>query len=179
MKDLVETVIGQVMRQDTAYAGKSASSPARMDAPARRVHQLNPAGGNRGAMPPDNDPLWKTSRQFEALFVEQMLSSMRKAIPDSGLLKKGFAEDVSTSMMDQAIADSIGKQGRMGMATSLYRQLSSIYPAARQVAGEQTQAIAQNGDKQGISLNGSRVKVEDPLKVEAQIAIEGGQHGTH
>lgn len=173
MKDLVETVIGQVMRQNATYPGQAAATATRMpNAPAHRIQQLSPAGEHHAAIASERDPLWKASRQFEALFVEQMLSSMRKAIPDSGLMKKGFAQDVSTSMMDQAVADSIGKQGRMGIATSLYRQLSNVYTAGTQEAQqgpkqEQIQANAQNGDTQGTPL------------IEARVKIEGVQHGTH
>lgn len=162
MKDLVETVIGQLMRQD-AYAS---SSPARMpDAAARRVQYLNPAGGTRGATPPENDPLWRASRQFESLFVEQMLTSMRKTVPDSGLLKKGLAEGVSNTMLDQAIADSIGRQGRMGIASSLYRQLSGDHPAA--------QANAQNGDTQETPMT------LDPLREAGRIGQQGDEHGAY
>jgi len=158
VKDLVETVIGQIMRQDSAYA--PSSSPRRMPGvPEHRVQHLNPAGGAHGKTPPENDPLWQASRQFEALFVEQMLTSMRKTVPDSGLLNKGFAEGVSTSMMDQAVADSIGKQGRMGIATSLYRQLS--HPA---------HVNTENGDKQ----------ISPAAEAQAQqIRAEGEHYGTH
>jgi len=166
MRDLVETVISQVMRQDSAYkASSSAPSRPRMPAPAHQVHHLNPAPGMSGRTPKANDPLWQASRQFEALFVEQMLASMRKTIPDSGLLKKGFAEGVQTSMLDQAVADSIGKQGRMGIASSLYRQLSNHYPA---------QAGTQNGDKQFITA----MQPGQGAKQDHGIA-QGEQHGTH
>jgi len=165
MKDLVETVIGQVMRQDTAYA--PSSSPRRMPGvPQHRVKQLSPAGGAHGAAPAENDPLWQASRKFEALFVEQMLTSMRKSVPESGLLNKGFAEGVSTSMMDQAVADSIGRQGRMGIATSLYRQLSHESSQAAQVNPE-------NGDKQ---ISPAAEAQASPVR---QVRAEGEHYGTH
>jgi len=179
MRDLVETVIGQVMRQDSAWEGASSgvTGKARMPQAPHRVHHLTPAGRSAADMPGDSDPLWRASQAFESLFVEQMMASMRKTIPDSGLLKKGFAEGVSSTMMDQAVADSIGKQGRMGIATSLYRQLSSQYPGGDTpaVAGQQAgipetgaHAIAQNGDKQ-----------KTPLSSQAASGIEGERHGTY
>ena len=161
MKDLVETVIGQVMRQDSAYA--PSSTPRRMPGvPEHRVQHLNPAGTAHGTAPSEHDPLWQASRQFEALFVEQMLSSMRKTVPDSGLLNKGFAEGVSTSLMDQAVADSVGKQGRMGIATSLYRQLS--HPA---------HVNPENSDKQISPAAGEQVSSLYPTR------DEGEHYGTH
>lgn len=175
MRDLVETVIGQVMRQDSAWetASSGTSGKARMPQAPHRVHHLNPAGRSAADLPKDNDPLWRASQAFESLFVEQMMASMRKTIPDSGLLKKGFAEGVSSTMMDQAVADSIGKQGRMGIATSLYRQLSSQYPGSDSPAADPGQQAgihptAQNGDKQN-----------SPLSSLAASGVEGDHHGTY
>jgi len=75
-----------------------------------------------------NPRLWKASVQFEAIFLEQLLASMKKTIPDSGLLKKGFAEDTQSGMFNQAVAESIAQRSRTGIAITLYRQLEKDFP---------------------------------------------------
>jgi len=159
MRDLVETVISQVMRQESRYS-PAADTPARqaIRKNTHRTHELTPPSSVSGQMPPANDKLWQASRQFETLFVEQMLTSMRKTVPDSGLIKKGFADDVQTSMLDQAIAEAVGKQGRMGIAQSLYRQLS-----------QQTQAMPPPTDN----------LLNKPLPHTHDVRGEGGQHGAY
>jgi len=162
MKDLVETVISQVMRQQPRFSGAATSGPST----SRHVHrvpadkalhtrELIQSQVANGATPPASDRLWQASRQFETLFVEQMMASMRKTVPDSGFLKKGFAEDVQSSMLDQAIAEAIGKQGRMGIARNMYRQLS-----------QQTQAGTVHADN----------KINGQLQMTHSPHTEGGEH---
>lgn len=67
--------------------------------------------------------LWRACCQFEAVFVQQMLAVMRTSIPDSGLLPRGFSENVHSSMFDQAVAAAVGGRGQLGIALSIYRQL--------------------------------------------------------
>ncbi|MDQ6986511.1 MAG: rod-binding protein [Mariprofundaceae bacterium] len=159
MRDLVETVISQVMRQESHYS-PATDSPARQTVRKNnhRTYELTPPSPVFGKIPPANDKLWQASRQFETLFVEQMLTSMRKTVPDSGFIKKGFADDVQTSMLDQAIAEAVGKQGRMGIAQSLYRQLS-----------QHTQAIPVRADN---VLNEAPQHAHD-------LRGEGEQHGAY
>ncbi len=78
---------------------------------------------------PRNKKLWRASLAFEAMFVRQLLSSMHKTIPSSGLVNKGFAEDVQSSMFNQALAKSIGGQGKLGIAKNIYRQISHLAQA--------------------------------------------------
>ncbi|MFA7504069.1 MAG: flagellar assembly peptidoglycan hydrolase FlgJ [Burkholderiaceae bacterium] len=64
----------------------------------------------------------EAAAQFEALFMQQMLKSMREAIPRSGLLD-GPGQSTYESMLDSQLAQSVG--GRPGgLADVLVRQLS-------------------------------------------------------
>jgi len=80
--------------------------------------------------------LWRASLAFETMFVQQLLSAMHKTVPSSGFIQKGFAEDVQSSMLNQALAKSIGGQGQLGIAKNIYRQVSQA-----------TQAPANHTDK--------------------------------
>ncbi|MDX8392198.1 MAG: hypothetical protein R8K53_06495, partial [Mariprofundaceae bacterium] len=84
MRDLVETVISQVMRQEPSYASPASIPTTRhAEQNTHRTHELTPPGTGGGQTHHANERLWQVSRQFETIFVEQMLTSMRKTVPDS------------------------------------------------------------------------------------------------
>lgn len=93
--------------------------------------------------------LWKASVQFEAMFMQQMFSSMHKSVPKSGLLPSGFAEDVHNSMMDQAVAESASRNGSMGIAPSIYRQMQQANQAQVQPVAADTLKIDSDGKERG------------------------------
>lgn len=64
----------------------------------------------------------EAAAQFEALFMQQMLKSMREAIPKSGLLE-GPGQSTYQDMLDSQLAQSVGGQPG-GLADILARQLS-------------------------------------------------------
>ena len=50
------------------------------------------------------EELKKACDEFEALFWEQLLKTMRKTIPKSNLLGKGREEELYTSLYDQELS---------------------------------------------------------------------------
>jgi flagellar protein FlgJ len=68
------------------------------------------------------------ARQFEAMFLQMVLKSMREATPKSGLLESSAGE-LYTGMLDQQLATSMA--GRAGLAEMIERQLTRhLSPAA-------------------------------------------------
>ena len=61
--------------------------------------------------------------QFEALFINQMMKSMREATPQEGLMDNQQTK-MFTSMLDQQLSQNLAKRG-MGLADMLVRQLSA------------------------------------------------------
>jgi flagellar protein FlgJ len=61
------------------------------------------------------------AQQFEALFLQMVLKSMRDAIPKSGLLDSD-SQQTYTSMLDQQLANRISKSGT-GLAEVIAKQL--------------------------------------------------------
>ncbi|MDX8390308.1 MAG: rod-binding protein [Mariprofundaceae bacterium] len=118
MIDLVESVIGQVMRQDPE--GKSVRSEPQENR-AQFSKLLDQKVAKDDAHP--DAALWKVSLQFESVLMKQLLESMRTTVPDSELVDKGFADDLYASMFDQAVADSAAKQSSIGIAEAIYRQM--------------------------------------------------------
>ncbi len=164
MRDLVETVIAEVMRHDPPPQ-RAASSPAPRRDTGRFARALEVARGQRDQPAPKAssdaapntktapnadapDPrhpdwrLWKASRAFEAMLVQQMLDAMRQTVPHSRLLHAGFAEDVQGSMFDQAVAQAVTRQGGLGIAEAIYRQVGR----ARGDAAQDSASHADNGE---------------------------------
>ena len=66
----------------------------------------------------------QASRQFEVMFMQMMLKSMRDATPTEGLLGSS-QEKTYTAMLDQQLSQNLSGRGRgLGLADAMYKQLS-------------------------------------------------------
>jgi peptidoglycan hydrolase FlgJ len=66
--------------------------------------------------------------QFEAIFVKQMLTSMRRTVNKTGLVDGGMAEEIFEDMLYDEYATSIAKTTRLGISEMLYKELSQAKP---------------------------------------------------
>jgi flagellar protein FlgJ len=104
----------------------------------------------------------KAAQQFEALFVQMVLKSMRDALPQSGMLDS-TAQQMYTGMLDQQLATKVAASGT-GLADTIAKQLTrhmqtgvagqrdaerSSAPAAPPVAGRY--APAGRPDPNGVA----------------------------
>jgi len=115
----------------------------------------------------------EVATQFEAMFIQMMLKSMRDAVPKGGLFNSNDM-DTYTEMADQQIAINLAKSGGIGLADVITRQLTlgrgaqvnDAVPAPNETAA------------QAVSLN-MRVKERSPdyaLKLSSlQPITEQGQ----
>lgn len=62
---------------------------------------------------------------LEAVFVQQLMQSMRKTIPESTLVEKSFGQQVYEDMLDEEIANIGSKTGQFGIGEMIYRQLKA------------------------------------------------------
>jgi len=67
----------------------------------------------------------KVARDFESVFVNKLLESMRKSVPKSGLLDSS-ALDMYQSMMDQEMAKNMSERKGMGLGEMVYKDLSRL-----------------------------------------------------
>ncbi len=132
MRDLVETVIGQVLKKQPAMKplAKQTEFASSLDKHVR-VEQ---------GVEIKDQKLWGACCQFEAVFLQQMMTAMRKTIPESKLLPKGYADNMYQGMMDQAIAKSGSQQAPLGLAVNMYRQLQEA--GAESVSVQEVQGVA-------------------------------------
>ncbi len=67
----------------------------------------------------------KAARSFESFFLSKMLESMRRTVPKEGLVGRGFADDVYTGFLDQALAEEMSAAGGIGLGETLARQFGA------------------------------------------------------
>jgi peptidoglycan hydrolase FlgJ len=104
----------------------------------------------------------QVATQFEALFMQMVLKSMRDASPKSGMLDSSD-QQMYTSMLDEQLAQKIASGGT-GLADVIARQLSRNLPssaadgtagAVPSAATEGKPSVAASAAKEGSPLQGS------------------------
>ncbi len=80
------------------------------------------------------EALKTAATQFEAMFVNMMMKSMRDATPQDGLFDNQQTK-MFTTMLDQQTSQDIARKG-MGLADLLTRQLSKTLPAQEGAAAD-------------------------------------------
>lgn len=69
--------------------------------------------------------LKELSKQFEGIFVNQMVSAMRKTVVHQGLVPESHAERIYQGMLDQEHAQKITETGELGLADLIYKHLKT------------------------------------------------------
>lgn len=62
----------------------------------------------------------KAARMYEEQFLREMLSAMKKAVPDGGLLKKNMAEKIFQEKLDHTHVEEWTDRGGVGLADLIY-----------------------------------------------------------
>ena len=73
----------------------------------------------------DDARLRKASNEFEAIFIQQMLKTMRKSSLESDFVKKSEGEKIFRSMLDEQYAILSAKSGRLGLGEMIFQQFKS------------------------------------------------------
>ena len=85
-----------------------------------REEPNRPGGLQRGT---SEEKLKKACADFEAIFINYMLKTMRSTIPQSGT-NKFAGKDIYSTMIDQKVAEDLAKRGGgIGLQEMLLRQL--------------------------------------------------------
>jgi flagellar protein FlgJ len=86
-----------------------------------------------GAAPPKSqrEQLADAAKQFEAIFVRQMLAAARKTDFDDGLFD-GQGMDTFRQMQDERFADIASQTGALGLASIIEAQLARYLPQEQQ-----------------------------------------------
>jgi len=81
----------------------------------------SPGSGSAGAG--GKTTLRKTAQEFEALFFQQMLRTMRSTVPDGGLIPRDNATRIYEEMLDAERARIMARRQSLGLAEAMERQV--------------------------------------------------------
>ncbi|HEX9022842.1 MAG TPA: rod-binding protein [Geobacteraceae bacterium] len=89
--------------------------------------QSQPAakGGMRQVTDKRKAAIHKTAVEFQSLFVEMMLKSMRETVGQDKLTGGGHGEEVYSSFLDREYASAISRRGGFGLAEAIEKQMLS------------------------------------------------------
>jgi flagellar protein FlgJ len=71
----------------------------------------------------DDKALKTACQEFESVFLNMMLSTMRKTIPESDLVEKSQGTEMFESMLDEEYSKTLSKSGGIGLADMMFKQL--------------------------------------------------------
>jgi len=75
----------------------------------------------------DEKKLKDSCRDFEAMFIKQMLSSMKNTIQKTGMMgKENSGEKIFTDMLYDKYAESMADTAGFGIADQLYKEMASL-----------------------------------------------------
>ncbi|WP_223111626.1 rod-binding protein [Thiospirochaeta perfilievii] len=72
----------------------------------------------------DDQKLKESCKEFEAMFIKQMLSSMKKTVNKSGLIKENMGEKIFDDMLSDEYSKSMAQTSSFGIADMMYKQLA-------------------------------------------------------
>jgi peptidoglycan hydrolase FlgJ len=73
---------------------------------------------------PEDEALMNVSKQYEGLFVNQLVNAMRKTVDQGGgLIPQSQGERVFQAMLDSEYAQKISDAGTLGLGRMIYEQL--------------------------------------------------------
>ena len=91
--------------------------------------------------------LKQACRDFEAIFLDQILKSMRKTVTKTELFGKSTEEDTFQEMMDSELCKAASKTESVGIADTMYRQLSAQLNGQNTSDSEETRGKADDSAK--------------------------------
>jgi Rod binding domain-containing protein len=86
---------------------------------------IGPTGIDQQATKPEKkDPaVHKVAQQYEAIFVNQLVTAMRKTVAKGGMVPESNAERVYQSMLDSEYSQRISETGQLGLSNLIYDHL--------------------------------------------------------
>ena len=74
----------------------------------------------------DIESLRQSTREFEALYINEMFKAMRKTIPEGGLIEKDMSQDIYEEMMDMERARVASEGKGIGLGQAMFDQLRHL-----------------------------------------------------
>jgi len=101
----------------------------------------------------DDKELKKACQEFEAIMLDMLYKQMKATVIKSSLTEKDPGRDIFESMLDEELMQAASKTGSLGLAESLYKQLSKQY-------GRRVYAAADNNTAADKKIENSEISGE-------------------
>ena len=112
------------------------------------------------------DALKSAAKQFEGLFINMMLKSMRDAVPKSGM-NDSPAQKTYTAMLDQQLSQSISQRG-IGIADMMIKQLK----ARENTIAPDASNLGKTPQAQVSAISNEQSPIQQMAKYQEQLAIK-------
>jgi len=108
-----------------------------------------PAASAKVTAPAPEPGLLKAAKDFESIFVRQMLKSVEKTTAAGGSAKATAGQSTYGSMIVDTLSESISKGGGLGLADVIARSMMASHPSLQNPADAASGAPASPGGAQG------------------------------
>ncbi|MFS8182405.1 rod-binding protein [Pseudovibrio denitrificans] len=96
---------------------------------ASSAELINGAKAN-GNTPAGKDPLWEKAKEFESVFLNEMLQNMFTGLDEGGTFGTEEGSDAWKSMLINEYANTMSQSGGIGIAASVHSQLLQLQETA-------------------------------------------------
>ena len=90
------------------------------------VKTIDPQAATR-----DSDKAREVSKQFESIFLMQVLENMSSGVEGDPMFSGGAGDKIYRSMFNEQTAGAIARQGGVGIADSIYRSILQMQEVQR------------------------------------------------
>lgn len=119
-----------------------------------------------GADSGEGSRLKAVATQFEALFYNQLLRSMRETVPDNGFWGQSGGAKIYRQMHDQELSDRLASRGGLGVADLIVDQFRTALDRENDDAVEAPLALRQ---RQGLAAYGSPTEQTGPMAAATRL----------
>lgn len=116
-------------------------------------------------------------KQFEQVFLFEMLKEMRKTVPDSALFESGGQKAYFEEMMDDFLAGEMASSGQLGVATQMAQQLHAREKAAMAADTRKALPGVALPDHAGIAIKRGHDGIAIPGETPTGIAVKQNTMG--
>ena len=123
--------------------------------------------------------LRSASKEFEAIFVNQMVTAMRKTVTDGGLIRKNQGQKIFESMLDEEWSKKLTtRSGSKSIGDLLYRQLSRHAGLDEPESGDTGEMVRLQTESQFSELDRHGQRDFAPVHVGLDSGEREGNTGT-
>jgi peptidoglycan hydrolase FlgJ len=77
------------------------------------------------------EELRQYTREFEAIYINEMFRAMRRTIPDGGLIEKNMSTEIYEEAIDLELARSASSGRGIGLGEAMFEQLKHLVPGVK------------------------------------------------